>query len=129
MEEFERPDRARRAVETAIAAGMAVMRPHEPPRARAREAAAKTGDLPRMSPADLDVLALAVELGGEVLSDDYRIQNVGRALGVPVRASDQRGIREAWEWVPRCTGCRRVLDAPRDDCPVCGSPVRLVKKR
>lgn len=129
VEELALPGRDRRRLEASLAGGAVVMRPDVPARQKAREAALRTGDLPRMSATDLDLLALAVELGAEILSDDYRVQNVGRALGVEVRASDQRGIREAWEWVPRCTGCRRVLDAPREDCPVCGSPVKLVKRR
>lgn len=129
LAELTLPGRENRRLETMVAAGAAVMRPSEAARARVRDAATRTGDLPKLSATDQDVLALALDLGGGLLSDDYRIQNVGRALGVAVTASDLRGIEEAWAWVPRCTGCRRTLEAMRDDCPVCGSPVKLVRKR
>ena len=129
LAEIALPGRENRRLEALLAAGAAVMRPTDAARARVRQAAERTGEFGKLSATDQDVLALGLDLGGPVLSDDYRIQNVGRTLGLAVTASDLRGIRDAWEWVPRCTGCRRVLEAMREDCPVCGSPVKLIRKR
>ena len=37
----------------------------------ATEAASKTGDLPRLSPVDLEILALAISTGETLFTDDY----------------------------------------------------------
>ena len=50
------------------------------------EAAKKSGDLGRLSPVDMTVLALAIDVNGTVLTDDYSIQNVARIMGIPCRA-------------------------------------------
>src|SRR5687767_1654024 len=87
LAEISLPGRENRRLEALVAAGAAVMRPEDRSRARVRDAAGRTGDLAKLSATDVDVLALALDLGGAVLSDDYRIQNVGRALGLAVTAS------------------------------------------
>jgi UPF0271 protein len=87
------------------------------------------GEEGRLSAADVDVLAVALAVGGEVATDDYTVQNLAKRLGIPVRPVAQAGIASEYRFVPRCTGCRRMLDAPTDECPVCGSPVRMVKDR
>lgn len=92
--------------------------------ARVREAAGKSGDAARLSPTDVDVLALALDVAGEVLTDDYSIQNVAAILGVKATPILTRGITEVRTWAYRCRGCRREFDAPQKECPVCGSEVR-----
>ena len=49
-------------------------------------AAANTGDLPRLSQVDLDVLALAISTGETLFTDDYSLQNVCRSLNHPFEA-------------------------------------------
>jgi endoribonuclease Nob1 len=121
--------RDRRHLDMLLAAGARVVEADPALRARVRAEARVGGEDGRLSGADVDVLAVALGLGAEVASDDYTVQNLARRLGVPVRAVAQAGIREAYRFVPRCTGCRRILDAPAEECPVCGSPVRMVKDR
>ena len=47
----------------------------------AREIAAKSGDLPRLSDVDLDILALALGLDLPLITDDYRLQNTMKNVG------------------------------------------------
>ena len=49
----------------------------------AEAAAVATGDLTRLSPVDLEVLALALSTGQKLFTDDYSLQNVCRHLGHP----------------------------------------------
>ncbi|MEA3200042.1 MAG: endoribonuclease Nob1 [Thermoplasmata archaeon] len=121
--------RDRRHLEMLLAAGARLVEADPAMRQRVREAAKTGGESGRLSDADVDVLAVALGVGGEVATDDYTVQNLARRLGVPIRAVAQAGIASEYRFVPRCTGCRRILDAPRDECPVCGSPVRMVKDR
>ncbi|MGA9141411.1 MAG: NOB1 family endonuclease [Methanocella sp.] len=101
------------------------------------ESAGKTGDNMRISKADGDLLALALqekEAGKDValLTDDYAVQNVARGLGIRVIALRQKKSRSRVAWEKQCTGCHRTFadgDSPDGDtCPVCGSPLRMRKR-
>lgn len=94
-----------------------------------RRAAVRTGDDARLSPTDMEVLALALELKAELLTDDYSIQNLSRVIGVRYRGIGMKEIREVIRWKYRCTGCRREWDENHPDCPVCGSPLRSSRSR
>ncbi len=94
-----------------------------------KKAAEKTGDSRRLSETDMELLALAEELGYDLLTDDYSIQNVARTMGVTAMGREQSGIREVFEWDSRCTGCGKVLPAEVKECPICGSPTKSHRKR
>ncbi len=93
---------------------------------RAREAARETGDLPRLSETDLEVLAKAIEYGATLATDDYALQNVAVHLGLKVEPVAQRGIKRFIKRTQRCAGCGRAFEG--DICPVCGTPPRKRKK-
>ncbi len=94
-----------------------------------REAAEKTGDIRRVSETDLEILAMAYELGYELVTDDYSIQNLARVMGVKYRGMDQVGIKQVFEWQAKCTGCGKLFSADVKICDVCGSPTRVLRKR
>lgn len=89
-----------------------------------REAAAKTGDSTRLSETDMEILALAYEMGYELVTDDYSIQNLARTMGVKTSGMEQKGIREVLEWQAKCTGCGKLFPAEIKECDVCGRPTR-----
>jgi rRNA maturation endonuclease Nob1 len=105
--------------------------------AAARSAAATTGDLPRLSPVDIELLALTIEKNGVLHSDDYRLQNVATSAGIEWQAVGQSGISAGWDWELRCTGCRKRTpttagesgEQQDSDCDICGSPRVLKRKR
>lgn len=129
VEELRPGGRDRRHLDMLLAAGARVVDAGAPERARVRDEAARGGEGGRLSAADVDVLAVALALGGEIATDDYTVQNLARRLNVATRGVQMEGITQEYRFVPRCTGCRRVLDKPADECPVCGSPVKMVKDR
>ncbi len=94
------------------------------------EKAKSTGDYPKLSSADIDVLAKALQIGGTLVTDDYSVQNVAARLGVETTAIRQERIKRVLTWRHRCVGCGRTYDTEMT-CPVCGSEVRLkpIKKR
>ena len=94
-----------------------------------RKAASRTGDDARLSPTDIEVLALALDLKAELLTDDYSIQNLARVMGVRYRGVGMKEIREVVRWKYRCTGCRKEWDENHPDCPICGSPLRSSRSR
>ena len=98
----------------------------------AESAAATTGDLPRLSPVDLDILALALATGEILFTDDYSLQNVCRSVNHPFEAVSNKRSRQQWSWELRCIGCRatKKADSQREEeCDICGSPMKVKRSR
>ena len=96
---------------------------------KVREEARKTGDLGRLSDVDLSVLALALDMNGTILSDDYSIQNVAKSMGIPYRSVGTTGIGKKFKWNYRCIGCGKWYKERLDDCPICGSGMKAHRKK
>ncbi len=92
------------------------------------KAAKETGDFPSLSNVDVEVLALALQVDGEIVSDDYAIQNVASHLGLKFHPLHQDGIREVRRWKWRCTSCGRYYGKHYPVCPVCGGELKRVRK-
>jgi len=95
-------------------------------------AAATTGDLPRLSPVDLDILALALATGEILFTDDYSLQNVCRSVNHPFEAVSNKRSRQQWSWELRCIGCRATKKADsqkEEECDICGSPMKVKRSR
>ncbi|UCE80762.1 MAG: nucleic acid-binding protein [Methanobacteriota archaeon] len=88
-----------------------------------------SGDLTRLSSADKEILALALDLGYELVTDDYSIQNVAAALGVSCRPLDQNGISRTIVWESVCTGCRKRFAAHVEECDICGSATKTTGRK
>jgi UPF0271 protein len=91
--------------------------------------AEKTGDSRRLSVTDKELLALALDLGYELMTDDYSIQNLARVMGLPCRGMDQKGIAEVFEWQAKCKGCGKLFPADVRVCDVCGTETKTRRKR
>jgi len=88
----------------------------------------------RLSPPDLEILALARELheqGKEilVLTDDYSIQNFLLAWHIPFQGISEKGVKGKITFEIRCTGCGKKFPSahPPASCGDCGAP--LERKR
>ena len=92
----------------------------------------KTGDLDRLSEADMDVLALALDINtaGDkeaiILTDDYSIQNVAHVLNIKFESISQQGITKRFIWNHRCLGCGKTFKEKLKVCPICGSPTKSI---
>ena len=99
------------------------------------EVAAKTGDLPRLSDVDIDLIAIAIANKTNLVTDDYRMKNVAREAGIEVEGVMTKGGKKQWKWILRCIGCRQTEEvsseahrSKKDDvkvCDRCGSPMKL----
>lgn len=97
-----------------------------------RKKAGMTKDSEELSNADIDILAKALEHSEQeettLITDDFAVQNTAVQLGINVMPVAQRRIKDILLWEKLCTGCRRRF--PQGDvCPVCGSPLKKVRKR
>ncbi|MCA1814248.1 MAG: DNA-binding protein [Halobacteriales archaeon] len=127
VDEFQPGGRSRRALDYLLEAGLRVIPPTPAALGEVEEAASRTGDLPKLSGADLEVLALARDVQGIVVTDDYAVQNVAARLNLPFEAILQPGITEQITWSYKCRGCGKQYATLAKECAVCGSEVRAVK--
>ena len=98
----------------------------------ATEAASNTGDLARLSPVDLEILALAISTGEKLFTDDYSLQNVCRSLGHQFEAVSNRKSTQQWGWQLKCIGCKatkKVDSQTEQECDICGSPMKVKRSR
>lgn len=97
--------------------------------AKVEDVAKKSGDLGRLSPVDMTVLALAVDMDGTIWSDDYSIQNVAKIMGLGFRPIGMKGIEKVVKWNYKCIGCGKWFKEKQPDCPICGSPMKACRKK
>jgi len=98
---------------------------------RVKEASKKVGDILFLSDADLQVLALALELkeegyNAQIVTDDYSIQNVADQLKIEFAPLMTFGIRFRLKWILYCPACHRRYpsDYKLESCEVCGTKLK-----
>lgn len=96
---------------------------------KVKDAARKSGDLGRLSDVDISVLALALDMNGTILSDDYSIQNVSSIMGIPFRSVGTPGIKRTEKWNYQCKGCGKWSKEQSKECLICGSEMISRRKR
>ncbi len=96
-----------------------------------REASRRVGDVRYLSEADLQVLALALELKSRglnplIVTDDYSIQNVANQVNVNFTSLMTYGIRFRFNWILYCPACYRKYpsDYKFKSCEVCGTKLK-----
>lgn len=102
---------------------------------KANNAANLVGDSYFLSEADIQVLALALEVKArgdmpQILTDDYSIQNVAKEIGLSFVALATFGIRRVLTWIRYCPACYKTYPATYKDsvCSVCGTSLKRKPK-
>jgi UPF0271 protein len=114
--------RAKGNFEKWCARGLRVQSPTEASSKRVISTAKETKDVTVISGTDRDLLALALDLGADLHTDDFAIQNVALVLGVKTVPILQRKARLV-HWRYRCSGCGRYAEQD-GECPVCGAAIK-----
>ena len=127
LDEVRRPE-DRERLETLCETGLKVRSPTAEAFLRVEQAAKAAGEGDRLSKADKELVALALDLNAELLTDDRSMQNVAATLKVAYRGFAQSEIKGVWHWESqwRCSGCARAYETepPKGECRVCGHAVR-----
>jgi len=95
-----------------------------------KKTAQETGDDSRLSFADIEIVALAIDINKEpdkeatILTDDYSIQNVASTLQIKFQGFSQKGITKKFKWVSRCPGCKKQFNEITKICPICGTKTK-----
>ena len=87
------------------------------------EKAKNTGDLSELSKEDVSILALCVQLNGELVTDDYTVSNVAKHLNLKVIPLMTKGISMVLDSVYICPACNKVFEKI-SNCTICGSKLR-----
>lgn len=136
-EEIRRNSMIKMRFETAIESGkVKVKTPTQEASNKAKASASKVGDSFKLSDADMQLLALALELKAEgytpqIVTDDYSIQNVATQMGIEFLALATFGIKRLLEWIRYCPACHREYPAnsKSKECKVCGTELKRKPRR
>lgn len=123
--------------ETAVESGrLKVKEPSEEFVTQAKVYASNVGDSFKLSQADMQLLALALELktqgySPQLVTDDYSIQNVAKQMGIEFVALATFGIKRLLEWMRYCPACYHEYpaDSPFKECQVCGTELKRKPRR
>jgi UPF0271 protein len=118
--------------ETALESGKIKVRAPDPTFIeKVRASATIVGDTYFLSEADMEVLALALELRAlgytpSIVTDDYSIQNVANQMGIEFASLATFGIRFRLQWIRYCPACHRKYPAGYRSrkCEVCGTELK-----
>jgi UPF0271 protein len=136
-EEIRRKSMIKMRFETAIESGkLKVKAPSQDFLNSAITSASKAGDSFKLSEADMQLLALSLEIKSEgytpkIVTDDYSIQNVATQMGIEFLALATFGIKRLLEWIRYCPACHREYpaNAKSKECQVCGTELKRKPRR
>ena len=118
------------ALQFLIEKGLTVSSPSKESLDNINNTALTSGDIDRLSDADKEILALAVDLNKEkeavILTDDYSIQNVAHVLNIRFENVSQNGITKRFKWTYRCRGCGKKFKENIKICPICGASIKNI---
>jgi len=91
-----------------------------------KEKAKETGDIDRLSEADISILALAYEKKGILVTEDYAVQNTAKKMRITVKSVFFEGIKKEREYLKYCPVCKKGYSIDSDECDICG--FELIRK-
>ena len=91
--------------------------------------AKKTGDVQKLSKADISAVALARQLRATLVTDDFAISNLAKNLRLQVQPIMTKGIKDVGRWAHYCAGCKKGFSG-LEFCPNCGNKLnrKLLKR-
>lgn len=134
FDEVKHIKRSHAALEALIDAGnLRIIEPETNYVKDANEMARRSGDIAKMSKADLSVLALAIYFKGSkneplIVTDDYAIANTAELAGIKVSYVMSRGIRKVGKWIRYCGACGILHSSSEKVCRACGNKLRMKLK-
>jgi UPF0271 protein len=112
--------------------GLTIGSPSKESMVLVNNASVETGDKDRLSNADKEILALALDINKNndkeaiVLTDDYSIQNLATFLNIKYENISQSGITKKFKWIYQCRGCGKKFKENIKTCPICGAGIKNI---
>lgn len=79
-----------------------------------------------LSNVDIEVLALAFQLKGALVSNDLNLQNAALHLNIPVKVVSGKKITFLRKWQLKCKSCGEKIKGTVKICPSCGGILKRV---
>jgi UPF0271 protein len=86
--------------------------------------ATRTGDIVKLSHADISIIALALQMKIVLITNDNAVENVASALKIPVKSTLGKGIKETRKWIAFCAACGRAFGPSAKECRLCGNMLK-----
>ena len=104
--------------------------PNSDSRKYVTDTAKKTGDVQKLSKADLSAVALAYQTNAKLVTDDFAVSNLAKNLRVNVQPVMTKGIKDVGRWIHYCAGCAQEFSG-LSECPNCGNKLsrKLLKSK
>ncbi|CDI05278.1 NOB1 family endonuclease [Candidatus Nitrosotenuis uzonensis] len=126
FEEIEHIKKCHGAIEILIQTGRLKIMDAEPQSIKVVvDMAKKTGDFQELSKADISAVALALQTGGHIVTDDFAVSNLAKNMKISIHPVMTNGIRDVGRWRHYCSACKKEFTAV-NACPICGN--RLTRK-
>ena len=129
-EEIKHIKKNQNVINTMIETGRLVIRePEQESIQKIIKESRKTGDFQQLSKQDISVLALSLETGGKIITDDFAVSNVAKYLKITVLPIMTLGIKDEGTWMHYCPGCKKNFKNKKE-CPLCATILKrkLLKK-
>ena len=89
-----------------------------------RTTAFSSGDIDRLSDADISIISLSYQLGYPLVSDDYCVQNVSKIMGIKIISLGISEISKIRKWINFCKTCGKGYSPKITECTICGNKTR-----
>ena len=123
-DEIRHIKKAQGVIDTMIETGrIRIMEPQKKFLREAEAASKRTGDRQQLSAQDISVLALCMEVKGEIVTDDFAVSNVAKFAEIKVNPIMTGGIKDMGTWIHYCPGCRKNFKNSKE-CPLCGNMLK-----
>lgn len=124
-------NKSKRILETAISIRkVKTVKASEKSIQKVRKNAEKTGDLKYLSSADIETIAIALDVKKKdlhpiIITDDFTIQNVLSHMKIAYKPVITSGIKSKVEWIIYCPACGATYTSKdASTCEICGSKLK-----
>ena len=86
----------------------------------------KIDPIRKLSPTDVEILTLANEVDGVLITNDFAIQNAAHQFNIKIHVVSGKEIKYTRKGVLKCTSCNKTYKLRIDYCPDCGGNLKQV---
>jgi len=103
---------------------ISILEPKQESINRVKTIARQIGDS-KISGPDISVISLAIDYGGTIVSDDYRVCNLAKIMCVHTFNLASHGIKGIRRWTKLCKECKKQYSANASSCSICGNSLSV----
>ncbi len=79
-----------------------------------------------LSSTDIDILVLASQMEGTLMTNDLALQNIGFHLNIPINVISGKMVTHLHQWGLKCGSCGKKIQEKLINCPECGGKTKRV---